>query len=417
MTRFLIFFISLVSLTGARAYSLLPLRYEGTMMPYDFALEEAPAWPDSLRPVYCAYVARHGARYMTGPKKFDKLEPVLRREAEAGNLTADGRALLAMVDSVRTLSEGKWGQLSAVGIHEQKLLGAEMTRLVPELGRDDAEVATLSSFVPRAMMTMYEFNHAMMLRNDRLDVTACSGHTYSPLVYFFDTDSVYRAYRKDGTWKEITDRYQAENIPVAPLRRLFVRPVNIKKHKQQELVMDIYSLLQSRRAMGLPAPSDRFMSAAEYGQCWMLSNLSHYLRNCQSPLSGDIVPRSVATLVEYIIGDADRSLGDPVMRNGFSGYFGHAETLMPLLSALRIPGCHAMTTDAAQLAKQWKSDQVVPLGANLGIFLFRTGRGVLAAVRLNGRNVKPIPGKGYLVDWSELKSYWRRLVPYTVISE
>jgi len=295
------------------------------MMPYDFALEEAPAWPDSLRPVYCAYVARHGARYMTGPKKFDKLEPVLRREAEAGNLTADGRALLAMVDSVRTLSEGKWGQLSAVGIHEQELLGAGMTRLVPELGRDDTEVATLSSFVPRAMMTMYEFNHAMMLRNDRLDVTACSGHMYSPLVYFFDTDSVYRAYRKDGAWKGITDRYQAENIPVAPLRRLFVRPVNIKKHKQQELVMDIYSLLQSRRAMGLAAPSDRFMSAAEYRQCWMLSNLSHYLRNCQSPLSGNIVPRSVATLVEYIIDDADRSLGDPVMRNGFSGYFGHAE--------------------------------------------------------------------------------------------
>lgn len=409
MTRFLIFFISLVSLSGAQAYSLLPLQYEGTMMPYDFSMEEAPSWPDSLQPFHCVYVARHGARYMTGPKKFDKLEPVLRQQAEAGNLTAEGRALLAMVDSIRTLSEGKWGQLSSVGICEQEVLGREMARMVPRLGHGDAGVFTVSSFVPRAMMTMYEFNHAMMMANDSLDFMAASGHEYSPLVYFFATDSAYAAYREDGAWKEVAEEFEHNNIPTAPLQRLFRKPVKMKEHKAQDLVMDIYSVLQSRRAMGMSAPTDRFMTAGEYRACWLAGNLTRYLRNCVNPLDGGLVQRSVATLVGSMIDDADAASPEGVYC--FNGYFGHAETLMPLLSALRIPGCHAMTTDAEKLAVQWCSEDVVPLGANLAVFLFHTPQGTMAAVRLNGRNVKPIPGQGYMVEWLELRDYWRQLVP------
>lgn len=385
------------------------------MMPYDFALEESPAWPDSLQPFHCIYVARHGARYMTGPKKFDRLEPVLRQQAEAGNLTADGQALLAMVDSIRTLSQGKWGQLSAVGIREQEVLGREMARMLPSLGHGDAGVFTVSSFVPRAMMTMYEFNHAMMLANDSLDFVAASGHEYSPLVYFFATDSAYAAYREDGAWKEVAKKFEQTHIPTAPLWRLFRNHVEMKERQEQDLVLDIYAVLQSRRAMGMSAPTDRFMTPGEYRTCWLAGNLTRYLRNCVNPLDGGLVQRSVATLVESMIDDADSAGAEDACR--FNGYFGHAETLMPLLSALRIQGCHAMTTDAETLATQWRSEDVVPLGANLAVFLFHTPQGTLAAVRLNGRNVKPVPGQGYMVRWSELRDYWRTLLSSTTVSQ
>lgn len=409
MLRILIILISLVSGIGVRAYSLLPRNYEGTMMPYDFSLVEPTSWPDTLRPCGCVYVARHGARYMSGPDKFRKLNTLLHQQDSLGNLTIDGKALLAMADTVLTLSDDKWGQLSAVGMEEQNLLGNEMTLLVPTLGHSDAQVNTISSFVPRAMMTMYGFNHAMMLRNDRLNVTAASGHSYSPLVYFFETDSVYARYRAHGNWKEITDKFRKENIPIAPLSRLLIHSVDMKQDMVQELVIDIYTLLQSRRAMGLSAPTDRFMTPGEYRSCWLLSNLTHYLRNCRTPLNGCIVPEAATTLVKSMIENADRSIENP---DGipFFGYFGHAETLMPLLSALKIPGCHAMTLDADTLASEWKSEDVVPLGANLALFVFRTGHGTMAAVRLNGQNVMPIPGKGYLVDWNELKDYWHSII-------
>lgn len=409
MKQFLILLISLVSCMGVRAYSLLPPEYEGTMMPYDYSRTEQPAWSDTLQPYACVYVARHGARYMSGPDKFRKLDTLLRRQDTIGNLTADGRALLAMADTVMALSDGKWGRLSSVGMEEQDFLGSEMCRLFPDIGHSGMTVSTASSFVPRAMMTMYGFNHALMLRNDRLDVTAGSGHIYSPLVYFFQTDKEYARFRSEGNWREIVRRYREENIPTAPLERLFLHSVDLKREKAQDLVMDIYSLLQSRRAMGLSAPADRFMTADEYRSCWLLSNLTHYLRNCRSPLSGDLVPHAVSALVKSMMEDIETSVSNPAGPR-FFGYFGHAETLMPLLSALNIPGCHAMTLDADILASEWKSEDVVPLGANLALFVFRTGHGTMAAVRLNGQNVMPIPGKGYLVDWNELKDYWHSII-------
>ena len=62
----------------------LPAYLDGSMMPYDFsACDPVPQWPDSLRPVFVAYVARHGARYLSGPKKVDELEENSRRTDES----------------------------------------------------------------------------------------------------------------------------------------------------------------------------------------------------------------------------------------------------------------------------------------------------------------------------------------------
>lgn len=47
----------------------------GSMMPYDFSKTETTvAWQDSLRPVYLSYTARHGARYLSSPKKSRRFQ-------------------------------------------------------------------------------------------------------------------------------------------------------------------------------------------------------------------------------------------------------------------------------------------------------------------------------------------------------
>lgn len=154
------------------------------MMPLDFAGVERAEWPDSLRPVGCVYVARHGSRYMSGEKKLKTLRRELEKAREQGNLSAKGFEALAMIDSVQALSRGRWGELSAVGAAEERQLGAQMLLDYPTLAGGAGKVSTVSTFVPRAMMTMYDFNHALMLGNDSLEVRAASGRRFSPLLYF-----------------------------------------------------------------------------------------------------------------------------------------------------------------------------------------------------------------------------------------
>ena len=112
-----------------RAYDILPAQFDGSMMPYDFTATQQSVWPDSLRPVHVSYIARHGARYMTGPAKFTALEKTLKDAKSAGDITEDGLAFLAMIDTIRSVSDGKWGQLSPVGIGEEERLGKEMSEM------------------------------------------------------------------------------------------------------------------------------------------------------------------------------------------------------------------------------------------------------------------------------------------------
>lgn len=393
-----------------RAYDILPIQLDGSMMPYDFAATQKCVWPDSLRPVHVSYIARHGARYMTGPAKFTALEKTLKDAKSAGDITEDGLAFLAMIDTIRSVSDGKWGQLSPVGIGEEERLGKEMSEMFTGLHDGYAKVAGIASFVPRAIMTMYEFNHALALGNDSLDISAESGHQFSDLLYFFAVDSVYSEYRKSGAWKRLISSMESKNLSPEPIEKLIGKRMvqKIGRKHALKLVTEIYSVLQSRRAMGLSAPTTRWMNEREYRSCWYLSNLTHYLRNCVNPLAPEIVKEAVKPLVIAILDDIEDSQAHPQHHPFFDGYFGHAETLLPLLSALRIPGCHYNRTDYTQLYRVWQLQNITPLGANLAIILLESDtHNLYASVRLNGRNVKPIPGKGYIVSWSELSDYWK----------
>lgn len=400
--------IIFATLSFGREAEALPAKWEGSMMPYDFEKVEATQWPDSLTPRFCAYVARHGARFLTSAKKFDKLEKALREAESKGMITLQGQGILKMIDTVRSVTAGRWGQLSPVGLREERELGRRMAEMIPALTLN-ASADACSSFVPRAIMTMYEFNHSLSLCNDSLEITAASGPQFSRLVYCFAYDKEYAAYRKDGDWREVVKEYTARMIPTAPVKRL-IDTKGMSKERLQELTQQLYSLLQSQRAMGLPAPDAEWMTAKEYEACWRVSNLTHYLRNTVTPLS-TLAATATTPLIYSIIAHVNKSLAPGYDGPAFQGWFGHAETLMPLLSALQLPGCFALPHDYDELYKEWQLQNVTPLAANLAVIILSgpSGRDY-AAVRLNGRNIEPIKGEGKIVPWSQLSAHWIHLV-------
>ncbi|MDE6023058.1 MAG: histidine phosphatase family protein, partial [Muribaculaceae bacterium] len=186
------------------------------------------------------------------------------------------------------------------------------------------------------------------------------------------------------------------------------------------LTLRMYDILQSLTAFGMDAPTDEFMSESEYRACWEIDNVEHYLRNTVTPLSS-LAGKATSPLLARIISDADASLGrrliDITMKKadmnlqdapeGYDAnfYFGHAETLMPLLSLMRIPGCYDDSKDLATLSDRWQDYNVVPLGANLDIILLSDKRQrTYVALRHNGHFVAPMSGR-MIVPWTEYKGY------------
>lgn len=412
------FFLPAASAAPTPGSDTLPASLDGSMMPYDFsACDPLPSYPDSLRPVGITYVARHGARYLSGEKKLKGILTALQNAYAAGNLSDTGVRFLDYVESVKAHNEGNWGALSPEGIREERLLADRAHAILPQLSDSATAVSAKASFVPRAVMTMYEFTHGLIDRCDNIEVSTSEGRQFSPLLYCFAYDREYAAFRSDGTWKGIYDEFVKEYVPEAPARALFRDHKGFSAKRLREITLEMYEVMKGNRASGLPAPKTWMMSAADYRACWRASNLQHYLRNCISPIS-DLAGKATRPLLDSIISDIDRifSLRGDNSANGekgknpsFYGYFGHAETLLPLLSLMRLPGCYTMPGNYATLQDSWKIEEVTPLGANLLILLLESPSGTpMVMMQLNGRNITPLPGHGLIVGWEELREFWRQ---------
>lgn len=418
----------MMALTAAAAApKALPAKYSGTMMPYDFTRTTAtPAWPDSLKPVYVAHVARHGARYITSEKKLERLRKAIASARTAGSLTDSGKKFSALLDTVAARSEGRWGLLSDVGKREEQRIADSLYKLTsPLLERGD--IRAISTYVPRVEMTMYEFCHQLTRHTSHLDISASSGREYSALLRCFSADSAYNAYRNDGDWQRIYDEAVDATISPGPALRILGKHSGMDDSDLKKTTMDIYDILQSLTAFGMDAPDTEFMTEQEYRSCWEADDLAHYLRNADSAYSS--LPGAASSpLLAKILADADEALGalalsDALKKEGMhSGrtapepyvanlYFGHAETLMPLLSLMQVEGCHYESDDLSGLASAWRDYEIVPLGANIDIILLGSPSGkTYAALLHNGRFILPpantrTPFCSLLAGWEEYRSY------------
>lgn len=402
----LLLLLSFPMLAGER--HTLPADLDGSMMPYDFsAVDSLPVIPAGYEPVHISYVARHGARFLSSRKKVEKIEKELKKAEKEGALSAKGHAMLQAIAEIEDSTAGRWGLLSPVGIEEEKRLGKEMADMFPSL-LEKGRMTTVSTFVPRVVMTMYEFNHAVERRHTGLEIYTSSGHQNDFLLYFFDAFAGYRDFRNDGAWEKIYDDYVERHVSAEPARRLFASTA-LSEKKLRDLTMEMYGALQGDRAAGFAPKSGDFFTEEEYRECWCASNLKHYLRNTPNRLDASCAP-ATAMLIHRIISDADAALTANASASSatvFSGYFGHAETLLPLLSVMNIPGCWIPLTSYDNLESKWKLNEITPLGANLALIFLRSPSGdIYVSLRHNGRNTEAYPGAGEIIKWDALKAYW-----------
>lgn len=405
----------------------LPADFAGSMKPYDFSnVETIPIWPDSLKPVYLAHIARHGARYISSPKKLEKLRKAIDACKSAGGLTKLGGQFELLLDSVASVSDGRWGSLSEEGYKEEQQIAKNLYSLVPDLLKN-AKIDAISSYVPRVAMTMYEFCHQLAWISSDVRISTSEGKEYDPFLRCFEADPEFDAYRSSGEWKQLHDSIINAKVSPNPARRIFGDKSGLSDKKLCKLTMEMYDVLQSLAAFGMKPADNRFMSENEYKACWEADNVEHYLRNAITPYTG-MAASATAPLLAKIIADADESLdglriertlksagmySDEITPEAYDAnlYFGHAETLMPLLSLMGVEGCCYDSTDLANLSDEWKDYDIVPLGAHLDIIILETPScQKMVALLLNGRFVPPLQGRPLVEDWETYREYLINLI-------
>ena len=164
--------------------------------------------------------------------------------------------------------------------------------------------------------------------------------------------------------------------------------------------------------MEMESQMSKYFTTDEMNALWSCFNLRQYLQRTASTVSS--VPADIAAdLVLDIVTKADNAIDgtNPAVADL---RFGHAETVMPLVSLLRLPGCYYLTNYFDTVQLHWRDFDVVPMAANVRFVLFKAKKSGRWYVRvdLNEKPVTLIPGDNRLyLPWGEARRYLMNCVP------
>ncbi len=409
MKRFVIVMAAALLWAGARGGELLDLDLcRGSRMPYP-APDSVEAVPDSLTPLMINHVGRHGARYATSADRFLSVEAHLR--AHSDSLTPAGRRLLEITSRAIDLSADRWGELDSLGAAEQRGIAARLCLAFPQLvvGR---EVTAVSSYVGRCVASMDAFTSEVRRMQSGLgSVSTSAGRQYSELLRPFETDTAYVDWAHRKPYGPVLKQFEAAEVDARAIVRRFTA-VPYSEAQARELAGAIYYTVSSLAAMGMPeAEADEAMAllgAENYNALWEADNLRQYLSRTQTTVSA--LPAQIAAplLLELVRSTDDFIAGRS--RAAVELRFGHAETLMPLLSLMRLPRCYYLTHYFDTVAAHWQTWHVVPMAANLQLILLESDTGRLyVRIDLNERPVE-FPGGHVYLPWSALRSHLLALI-------
>lgn len=381
---------------------------QGSLKPYPIP-KHAYDYPDSLTPVFINHVGRHGSRYPASAANCIAMKRALVHADSLGTITPLGRELLALTEYAIACSNGRWGALDSLGMAEQRGIASRMYSNFPSLFKEGT-VKAVSSYSPRCAMSMYSFIHQLARLDNHIEISATSGRSNSLLMRPFDVDKEYLDFRSDTLWAAPYNSYMAETIPVTALQRVLGDKYPLDGTDARNLALVEYYVIAGMSAMEVNCDALRFFTVEEYNALWSCFNLRQYLQRTASTVS--TIPADIASpLLLDIITTTDAAVsGDSDATACLR--FGHAETLMPLLSLMRLPGCYYMTNYFDTVAKNWKDFSVVPMAANLQIILFKAKSGkYYIRIDHNETPVKLGASNELYTPWSSAREYLMRCIP------
>lgn len=359
--------------------------------------------PDTLTPIYVSYIGRHGARLPSSGKRCERLRKALARADSAGTITPLGRQLLTITDAIIAESRGKWGALDSLGVAEISGIAMRLQTASPSLFGQGKNVVAISSYVPRCMMSMYTFTHTLDRGNDNTEFSTGTGARFNYLLRPFQIDKDYLEYRAEAPYHQVLEKYMIDEVPAEPIYAVLGVDYPFKDSKEiRELTMVEFKVLTALPAMGEKNRLAEFFTLAQADKIWRVFNLEQYYERTANIYS-DVPAQIARPLLCDIIQKAD-SVVSGLRPVSADLRFGHAETMMPLLSLLRLPGRYVISKDVEKISREWRNFEVVPMAANLQFRFYRGPSGAVYVITLDNE-VPVIP----LTPWRELRA---QLVQY-----
>ena len=371
--------------------------------------------PRGYKPFYISHYGRHGCRFQASSTTYTMPLSVFEAAAKDAHLTPLGEDALRRLRIVIDDANLRYADLAPRGEREHRGIATRMMDNYPEVFRGARHVSCFSTQAPRCMMSMAAFTDVLKERNPRLDISRrASLREMQVLACAKGMDSIRKPARK------IALKYQLAHCDDrAFLERLFgdydyamelLRRIYGEK-KTYVFIDNMHALavtMQNCDYLGISL-HDLFTADERY-MMWDIMNVRRYLTYGPSAEFGDVRNADGKPLLRDIIERADKVVSGEMADEAAALRFGHDSYIIPLLSLMRVEGCHGCI-DASQfdrLSEVWCDSRITSMAVNVQFVFFRNKRGdVLVKMMHSEREVRiPVSTDSFpFYKWEDFRAY------------
>ena len=374
--------------------------------------------PAGYEPFFIDHYGRHGSRWLTNGKTYERPLKELTKAKEAGMLNLQGDLLLRQLSLVNETSKQRVGDLSDEGAEQHQAIAERMFRNFPEVFQGNAHVDAKSTVIIRCILSMQ--NETMRLRTLNPELRINTDASYHDMYYMgwgYGEDTLANDLRKsvDPISNGMYDQYLHPERFIAQLvNDTAWAAANLGGRQRMRDVFDIAGSLQGHHSFS-DISLYHYFSNTEVFELWRLKNIYWYIHWANAPQNGNRMPYIERALLRDMIKKAGEAIATG--ERGANLRFGHETCVLPLACLMEIDSVNYSCDDLNTLHEHWQDFNIIPKACNIQMIFYRpvgtagnSINDVLVKVLFNEHEatlpVKPVTGPYY--RWSDLKKYYEK---------
>lgn len=402
------------SQTSRQELSATPEKAGGVLYAYPYCAAEYTPAPEGYYPFYISHFGRHGSRYLTEDSQYKWSLEVFEAAHKDKTLTPVGTEVYRRLQAVWLEAEDCGGDLSPLGVSQQREIAGRMYRSFPEVFAKGSALSARSTIVVRCVLSMDAFCERLKELNPQLEISRQASRKYMRYLDHQTPKALAFRAQKEG-WRQDHHRFtEAHTNPERLMKTLFNDTLQATfRVEPTALMRSLFQIAVNMQNMQSDITLFDIFENGELFDLWQCGNYHHYLNSGPSATSGGIMMYNAAPLLENIIESANR-----VIAGGGCGAdlrFGHDGNIMPLAALLHLKGCYNSKSDPEDFYSVWNDFKVAPMAANIQIVFFRKeGTEDVLVKFLHNENEIFIPPVTSDVlpyyHWKDIKAFYRKVL-------
>lgn len=382
--------------------------------PSDEIVAQTPI-PKGYEPFYISHYGRHGSRYLISDEDYKWVLDLLEDANKNKALTPLGVDTYNRLAKVWIEAEGHGGDLSPVGVRQQRGIAERMYKSFPQVFADHVKMSARSTVIIRCVLSMDAFSERLKELNPTLEIDRESSNKYMKYMnYHTDEALAFRA-KNGGVWHEEYRKFeQSHTKPDRLVASLFSdNDYIIKRVNPTSFMWALYWIAVGMQNIETDVSFYDLFEKQELFDLWQCVNYRHYVCDATSAQNGGIMMNNAKPLLRNILDSANEIINSN--GKGATFRFGHDGNLMPLAALLHLQDCYNSVSDPSEFYKAWSDFKVVPMAGNVQIVFFKKkgSEDILVKFLLHEKETSIPPVKSDILPyyhWEDVKAYYMSLL-------